>query len=196
MKYPWSEIVFALGLIAYITIRGSFIRQTKSMETVDRRVDLLEQTLLAFVLAGNLLLPLAYLLTPVLAFANCGLPTSAHVAGTLVIPIALWMFWRSHSDLGRNWSPTLEIRENHELVRHGIYAHIRHPMYAAILLFGLSQGLLLNNWLAGWSGMASFVLLYLFRAPREEQMLIEHFSSEYKTYAQQTGRLFPKIRNR
>ncbi len=47
---------------------------------------------------------------------------------------ALWLFWRSHADLGRNWSQAFELRKGHELITHGVYRVVRHPMYAAIWL--------------------------------------------------------------
>jgi protein-S-isoprenylcysteine O-methyltransferase Ste14 len=40
--------------------------------------------------------------------------------------LAVWLFWRSHADLGRNWSPSLELREGHELVTEGVYRYVRH----------------------------------------------------------------------
>ena len=46
-------------------------------------------------------------------------------------------------------------------------------MYAAIFLFALAQGLLLQNWLAGWAGLVTVALLYLVRTPREEKMMCE-----------------------
>jgi len=47
------------------------------------------------------------------------------------------------------------MRKEHRLVTAGVYRHIRHPMYAAIFLWCLAQGLLLPNWLAGWSALAT-----------------------------------------
>jgi len=86
---------------------------------------------------------------------------------------ALWLFWRSHVDLDLNWSMALELRLGHQLVRHGVYRSIRHPMYAAIWLFSICQGMLLQNWLAGWSALASFALMYFTRTPREEAMMAD-----------------------
>jgi protein-S-isoprenylcysteine O-methyltransferase Ste14 len=74
-----------------------------------------------------------------------------------------------------------------------VYRAIRHPMYAAILLFGLAQGLLLQNWLAGWSAAVTFAVMYIGRVRREEQMMCEFFGQEYRDYMQQTGRLFPRL---
>ena len=77
---------------------------------------------------GTLLLPILYLFTPLLGFADYELHLVLPGIGTVVIALSLWLFWRSHSDLGLNWSVSLEIRQGHELVTHGVYRHIRHPM--------------------------------------------------------------------
>ena len=66
-------------------------------------------------------------------------------------------------------------------------------MYAAIWLFSLTQGVLLHNWLAGWSALAAFALMYLARIPREEEMMRSRFREEYEEYARRTGRIFPRI---
>jgi len=107
---------------------------------------------------------------------------------------ALWLFYRSHADLGLNWSVSLELRKGHELVKRGVYRSIRHPMYASIWLWCLAQGLLLENWLAGWYALMAFALMYFVRTPREERMMREAFGQEYADYMGQTGRLFPRIR--
>jgi protein-S-isoprenylcysteine O-methyltransferase Ste14 len=109
---------------------------------------------------------------------------------------ALWLFWRSHLDLGQNWSQTLELRKGHELVKHGVYRSIRHPMYASIWLWCLAQGLLLPNWLAGWYAFVAFALMYFVRTPREERMMCESFGQEYRDYMRQTGRVLPRIQTK
>jgi protein-S-isoprenylcysteine O-methyltransferase Ste14 len=106
---------------------------------------------------------------------------------------ALWLFYRSHADLGQNWSVTLELRKGHQLVKQGVYRSIRHPMYASIWLWCLAQGLLLENWLAGWYALLAFGLMYFVRTPREEQMMCECFGQEYHDYMRETGRLFPRL---
>lgn len=115
--------------------------------------------------------------------------------GTLLMGLALWLFWRAHADLGANWSMTLQARKGHQLIRQGVYKSIRHPMYAAIWLFGCAQGLLLSNWLAGWAAVVAFAPMYFLRTPREEAMLCEVFGQEYRDYMRQTGRIFPKVRH-
>jgi len=188
-----SNIVFLVGFIVYVTIRGVFERRARINEKMVRRLDAVEKTLLIFVGVGSLLLPVLYLFTPLLAFADYRLPVFAPWLGTALMIAALWLFYRSHADLGKNWSVTLELHKGHQLIRRGIYRSIRHPMYMSILLWGLSQGLLLRNWLAGWSALATFSVLYVVRTPREERMMIEFFGEEYLNYMRQTGRIFPRI---
>jgi len=105
----------------------------------------------------------------------------------------VWLFWRSHGDLGRNWSPSLQLREGHELVTGGVYRSIRHPMYASMWLWGVAQALLLQNWIAGWAGLVSFVPLYLLRVPREERMMLDEFGEEYRSYMNRTGCIIPRL---
>jgi protein-S-isoprenylcysteine O-methyltransferase Ste14 len=189
---PFNAIFFA-GFIAYIAIRGVYARRTKGLERIHRQVDGLETFLMLLVIPPSLLLPVLYLFTPLLSFADYGLPTVARWWGVAVMVAALWLFWRSHADLGLNWSATLELRNEHQFVTHGVYRSIRHPMYASIFLWGLAQALLLPNWLAGWSAFVPFAVMYVLRTPREERMMCEHFGQEYGDYMRRTGRLFPRI---
>lgn len=190
-----SDVVFFVGFVAYVVIRGVFEQRAKGQAKILRRVDARELVCLGFTFLGCLLLPLLHLFTPWLAFAAYRLPAVCSWFGTAAMLGGLWLFWRAHADLGPNWSVTLEVREGHELVKRGLYRRIRHPMYAGILLVSLGQGLLLTNWLAGWGALAGFGLLYVVRTPREERMMSEFFGEEYRAYMRATGRLFPRWRS-
>jgi len=48
------------------------------------------------------------------------------------------------------------------LIKHGVYRSIRHPMYASIWLWSLGQGLLLQNWFAGWFAFVTLPSCILF----------------------------------
>ena len=189
---PWN-IVFAIGFVVYVATRGKFVTLAKDNEAMDRRVGLQEKALLTLMLVTSLLFPTVYLFTPLFSFANYQLPNWLHACGLVLMVTGLWLFWRSHVDLGLNWSATLETRKGHEIIKHGVYRYIRHPMYSAIWLFSIAQGLLLENWLAGWSVVLAIAFLYFLRTPKEEEMMIDHFGSAYKDYMAATGRLFPRI---
>ena len=186
------EAVYFSGLLLAVAIRAPHELRRRRNRITDRRVGWLEAVLMALVVPGMFLLPAIYALTPWLEFADYRLPPWAGLFGIAVFAGALWLFWRSHTDLGRNFSPTLHVREDHTLVVHGVYRHVRHPMYAAQWLWGIAQALLVHNWVAGFSGLVLSVLLYLLRIPREERMMAEHFGEKYRSYTDQTGRILPR----
>lgn len=188
-----ANVVFLAGFLVYLGIRARFARQVKHNQLVERRVDLLEKSLLVFTIAGSTLPIVLYLFSPWLAFADYRSPGWMPWSGLAVMPAALWLFWRAHADLGLNWSVTLEIRRDHLLITSGVYRFIRHPMYAAIWLFSLAQALLLANWLAGCAALVTFAPMYFLRTPREERMMGEVFGQEYRDYMARTGRLWPRL---
>jgi protein-S-isoprenylcysteine O-methyltransferase Ste14 len=139
-------------------------------------------------------MPLVYLFAPWLDFADYNLPGWLGWVGTVVFAGAIVLLWRSHVDLGRNWSPTLRIQTEQTLITHGVYRHIRHPMYAAHLLWAIGQGLLLPNWLVGWIFLVTFIPFYLYRTPKEERLMLDQFGDEYLNYKTRTGGMIPHLR--
>jgi protein-S-isoprenylcysteine O-methyltransferase Ste14 len=93
--------------------------------------------------------------------------------------------------LGRNWSGVLELYEQHELVTEGPYRFVRHPMYTSVYLKGIGILLLSANWIVGGGYLAAVTLMYALRVRDEEQMMLEHFGEEYRSYMSRTARLVP-----
>ena len=186
------EVIFLVGFVTGTVIRKVYTFKCRSDKATDKLKSVMDIVLIS---AGGvgLAAPLFYLFSPWLDFANYDLPGWLGWIGTAVFAAALLLLWRSHADLGRNWSATLRIRQQHSLVTDGIYRYIRHPMYAAHLLWAIAQGLLLENWLAGWVFLVTFIPLYLVRAPKEEQMMLDNFGEEYRNYISRTGGIIPRI---
>ncbi len=131
--------------------------------------------------------------TPLFACADYRLYPLPYALGLGIMVVGLWLFYRSHADLGTNWSVTLQMRENHGLVTYGVYSVIRHPMYSSMFLIGIAQLLFLPNWIAGPAYLLSFGVLYIFRVRVEERMMLDQFGAEYEQYMRQTGRLIPQV---
>ena len=127
------------------------------------------------------------------AFAEYPLRAGPFTAGVFCLAAGLWLFYRSHADLGTNWSVTLEVRERHRLITHGVYRSVRHPMYAALLLYSVGQALVTPNWVAGPSYLVAFAILFVFRVGAEERMMLEQFGDEYAAYMARTKRLVPGL---
>ena len=186
------EVIFFVGFVVGSVIRKVYTFRCRGSKATKKRKSLVDIILISAAGVG-MALPLFYLFLPWLDFANYDLPGWLGWIGTVVFAMALFLLWRSHADLGRNWSATLQIRQEHSLITDGIYRHIRHPMYAAHLLWAIAQGLLLENWLAGWAFLVIFVPFYLLRVPKEEKMMLEQFGQEYRQYISRTGRMIPYL---
>lgn len=185
--------IYFMGMIAEIIIRAPLNQKHKQEKMSERRVTSQEKILLGLLSLGGFFVPILYAATNWLDFANYTLPAWAGWLGVLFLAGAVLVFWRGHVDLGLNWSPSLEIREKHELVTRGIYSIIRHPMYASHWLWVIAQPLLLQNWIAGFLGVLTFIPFYFLRVKAEEQMMLDSFGTKYQEYMKTTGGVLPKL---
>jgi protein-S-isoprenylcysteine O-methyltransferase Ste14 len=184
--------VYFLALVIQIIIRAPFDRKRRQEKLRESRFSKQEQFLLTL-LASGLVAPILYAATHWLDFANYTLPAWASWLGVFLTAISLLIFWRGHTDLGTNWSPTLAIREQHTLVTDGIYGVIRHPMYASQWIFALAQPLLLHNWIAGFWNLLVFFPFYILRVRAEEKLMLEQFGEQYQSYMQKVGGVVPRF---
>ncbi len=189
----FSKAIFLDVLAVYLFVlylsnhRQKGQRQTRKPSS--NKLDLDLDTLTGL----GLILPMVYIFTPWLDFADYYLPSWFSLAGVLLFIVALWIIGRAHSRLGANFSTRMEIGDKQSLVSQGIYRYIRHPIYAGFWLWSIAQPLLLHNWLAGLAMLAAFLPLYWVRVPREERMLLGRFGDGYRCYMKEPGRVVPRI---
>ncbi|MEM1195295.1 MAG: protein-S-isoprenylcysteine O-methyltransferase [Pseudomonadota bacterium] len=188
----WGSMAWLASMFAINVIRAPFAKANKANVITEKAQARKEAILLGLVSLGGYV-PLIHLATGWLAFANYTVPFWVPILGALSLIPTLYLFWRSHVDLGRNWSVTTEIREEHTLVTQGVYRRVRHPMYTAIWALFLVQPLLVHNWIAGFSASIAFGIMYVIRVPYEEAMMRKQFGQEYEDYCARSGRLMPKL---
>ena len=175
-----------------IAIRAPHGQRSRHVEVIKSHKSTLETVLLSLAWVG-FFVPLIWLVSPAFAFAEYPLRLGPLLAGVACFAIGLWLFYRSHADLGTNWSITLEVREQHRLITEGVYRRIRHPMYLALVLYSIGQLLVVPNWVAGPSYLVTFGVLFLLRVRAEERMMLEQFGAEYQAYMARTKRLIPRV---
>ena len=185
--------IYFVAIVVETVIRAPLNQKRKQEKMSEQRFTPQEKTLLGLLFLSMMAVPIIYAATNWLEFADYTLPTWAGWLGVVLIGGAIFVFWRAHADLGLNWSPTLEIREKHELITRGIYAVIRHPMYASQWLWVVAQPLLLQNWIAGFINFLVFIPFYILRVRAEEQLMLEQFGEQYRSYMQEVGAVFPKF---
>ncbi|HUF00571.1 MAG TPA: protein-S-isoprenylcysteine O-methyltransferase [Anaerolineales bacterium] len=185
--------IYFVAIVIEMIIRAPLNKKRRQEKMRERRITGQEKTLLGLLFLGMFFVPIIYAATNWLDFADYTLPVWAGWLGVLLLAGAVFVFWRAHADLGLNWSPSLEIREKHELITRGIYGVIRHPMYASQWLWVIAQPLLLQNWIAGFLNLLVFIPFYFLRVKAEEQMMLDSFGPQYQEYMKTTGAVLPKM---
>jgi len=92
--------------------------------------------------------------------------------------------------LGGNWSGTVTLKQDHELIRTGPYRWVRHPIYTGLLLAVLGSAIALGEW-RGAVGLALIAAALLRRIAIEERFLIQQFGAGYLGYRAEVAALVP-----
>ena len=190
---PWiAKAVVIAATAVMIAIRAPHGRESRRVKVVRSHKTPLESVILILAWTG-FFIPLIWISSPAFSFAEYPLRIGPLISGIVCFVIGLWLFYRSHADLGANWSVTLEVRDRHRLITQGIYRRVRHPMYTALLLYGIAHVLVIPNWVAGPSNLLAFAVLFALRVVPEEKMMREQFGDEYTAYMARTKRLVPGV---
>lgn len=187
-----AEFIWAVGLVAWIIIRVPHQRRARKTRVASNARTLQDRLALAAAAAGLCLVPIIFVATGFPAFADYTFQPWLGWLGLLVELAFLWLFYASHQQLGKNWSVTLEIRNEHRLVTDGLYRYVRHPMYLSFWLWAVAQFCLLPNGIAGAAGLVGVAILYFSRVRHEEAMMRDAFGASYDEYARHTGRIIPR----
>ena len=178
----------AWGLWLVLWLAMAFLsKSTKRRESPSQRLGHVVPAVLGFMLIfhqdfGGTALTLRIIPERSALNAICVLAT---IAGLL---FSVW----ARLALGSNWSGTVTIKKDHQLIRKGPYRWIRHPIYtgmlAALLASAITQGLL--------SGLLGFCLVYAalyYKARREESFLAQEFGAGFDEHRQHTGMFLPRF---
>lgn len=103
------------------------------------------------------------------------------------------LFDRSAKALGANWSLVARMREEHQLVRDGPFARMRHPIYFAMLLLLIALSIGLGHIWGLVAAMPFFLAGTAIRIREEERLLRQQFGDAYDSYARETPAFIPFI---
>lgn len=111
--------------------------------------------------------------------------------GLVVTAIGVGTSLWARLSLGSNWSGMVTLKNDHVLVRKGLYRWIRHPIYSGIL-FGMIGTAMVRGHLRGWIGVLVVFTAFYFKARREERFLREEFGAGFEEHSRRTGMFLPK----
>jgi len=113
------------------------------------------------------------------------------IAGMVLMIVGAGVALAGAMALGRNLTPFPKPLESAQLVRHGIYAVIRHPLYTSVIAVAIGWVMVWQSWPAL---LVAVMLIPFFhaKARHEERWLREKFS-DYADYEQRVRRFIPWI---
>jgi protein-S-isoprenylcysteine O-methyltransferase Ste14 len=120
-------------------------------------------------------------------------PSSANLwIGALLTGIGIGFSCWARAHLGRNWSATVTVKQDHELIRSGPYALVRHPIYTGLLLALLGSAIALGQWRGMLAVLIAFAALWR-KLRLEERFMSETFGDSYQRYRAHTAALIPYL---
>ena len=114
------------------------------------------------------------------------------IIGLTLVIIGLIIMIVGQVTLWRNYSGTVVIREDHQLITHGIYRLTRNPIYLGLIMVVTG----LPVYVASLNGFLTSLILtpiILNRIRLEEKLLTEEFQDAYQKYKETTKKLIPFI---
>jgi protein-S-isoprenylcysteine O-methyltransferase Ste14 len=105
------------------------------------------------------------------------------------IGLAIWA--RYH--LAEYWSARITIKEDHQLIRTGPYARLRHPIYSGIVLAAIGSAVVIDQWRCVL-GVCLVLIGYCIKARKEETMLTQQFGDAFREHQKHAGFLIPRFR--
>ena len=181
------DVVPWYAFLLYFAISSARVKPTKVAEDPMKRLLHVVPMLLAAFLLFSPRLRIGFLgarFMPEVAFAQyCGIGLTFLGTG-----IAIW----ARYCLGQYWSSRVTLKVDHQLIRSGPYAYVRHPLYTGMLVGIAGTALVVGE----WRGVAAFLLTlasFWRKAANEEALLSTEFGEQYAGYRQQTGFLLPRL---
>ena len=109
----------------------------------------------------------------------------------LALAGVLICFW-ARAILGSNWSGTVTIKQNHELILRGPYSFVRHPIYTGLLIAFLGSAMVYGSARSFIGVLICGFALWL-KSQTEERFMIQQFGEQYAQYRQRTRALVPFV---
>jgi protein-S-isoprenylcysteine O-methyltransferase Ste14 len=183
---PYIDAVWvAVGVVwavAAIRTKRATLAQTRASRLIHIALGAV-----AFVLLFNPQLaigPLAWRFVPLS-------PEVSYTGLALTLAGAAFAIW-ARATLGRNWSGIVTIKEDHQIIRTGPYALVRHPIYSGFLLAMLGTALAIGQ-IRGLVGLVIAFGAWWFKSRIEEKFMEQQFGGQYVAYRQQVKAFIPFV---
>lgn len=122
-------------------------------------------------------------------------PSSVRVALSVVFFVfAALLSWTATNALGRHLRFDAAVTADHELIRTGPYAIVRHPIYASMLAVLLGTGFMIAAPVRFLPALLIFLIGTEIRVRTEDNLLASHFGERFQAYRQEVPAYIPLVR--
>lgn len=113
--------------------------------------------------------------------------------GILMILLGLTFRALAVKHLGKYFTPTVQIKEDHDLITTGPYSIVRHPSYTGAFLAIIAGGVVLESLLGFIISCTAMIIAYYVRIGIEEKELTDRFGNDYRAYKKRTKMIIPYV---
>jgi protein-S-isoprenylcysteine O-methyltransferase Ste14 len=187
LMYIWLVPAIWLAWVTYWLVRSG-----KAQHTAERETPTSRQVHLALVGGA-----FALILVPVFRIGPLGwrwlprTPPAFFLGVTILAAGCGFAVWARHH-LGTNWSGTIAVKEEHELIQSGPYSYARHPIYTG-WIFGMVGSAVALGEVRGILAVLLFLGAYIRKVRIEEKWLAGHFGQAYINYRKNVKALIPFV---
>ena len=190
----WPAIVLAFVMLCWIVFAAAFIFRSKPPAAPERKRESASILGLALQGAGYAIVWAAHrpIFTPIVLLSK-SVEIALAVLTMLIAAASVWVVMSAVRVLGKQWSLTARVVEEHKLITAGPYKFVRHPIYTGMLGMLLATGIALSYWPALLIALLVFAIGTGVRVRSEEKLLRETFSTEYDAYAARAKAVLPYL---
>ena len=193
MLHSYYIVPFAVLWLAWL---GYWLIAARNVKATRRREGLTSLLLnRAFVAIGAVLLVFRHPLLHWLEQRFVPAAMAAYWLGFVMVAAGLAFAVWARVYLGRNWSGTVTVKQDHELIRSGPYGLVRHPIYSGLLLALLGTAIAIGEW-RGLLGFIAIAAGFLIKIRTEERFMGETFGDAYARYRAEVPALIPFLGRR
>jgi protein-S-isoprenylcysteine O-methyltransferase Ste14 len=185
--YLYYFPVVWIAFMLYWRIKAANTKATQRLEPAGSRIVRALVFLAVIVLLAWPHIPLAWLYRPIWAEG-----LGAFWLGAIVTAVGLLFAVWAREHLGTNWSRSVTIKQDHQLIVSGPYALVRHPIYTGILAGFIGMAIAIGQ----VRGVIAFVLVFLvlwYKLRMEERWMRDQFGAHYEAYSRRVAALVPFV---
>lgn len=183
LKITW------LIVLAYWFVSGFSAKKVKSQEPILKRFLFYW---LPLIIAGLLLGPTEWFMHTLIRENFVPHTNFVGIIGLAFCILGAVITCWSRYKLGRNWSLSVQKKEDHELIQSGMYKIVRHPIYTGLLLLFIGNTIIVGDY-RGVIAVLIVIISFWFKLTTEEKLLTENFGNQYLEYKKRTKALIPYI---